>query len=147
WMVDADDAWSPDAVATLVAAAVAEKAEIVCAGAVYVQPGSKDRPAGRSGPVHSVTGGDAFRRFLRGEVTGHLWNKLFARDLFGHIEFTDIRQHSDQAMVAQLLLRAGRVTIIPDVVYRYQLRAGSIIRSGSRRADSLRTLASVVGEA
>ncbi len=91
-----------------------------------------------------MTGPDALSRLLVGSITGHLWNKLFRRDLLGRITFTRIRQHSDQAMVAQALVEADRVAILPRSVYTYRLREGSIIRSGSRRADSLRELGVVI---
>ena len=46
---------------------------------------------------------------LDGDLTGHLWNKLFRRELTREIEFTPARVHSDLAMVAQLFAAADRV--------------------------------------
>ena len=94
----------------------------------------------------TLTGDKALRELLIGNLTGHLWNKLFRRALLGRIEFTRIRQHSDQAMVAQAFVEARTVAILHQNVYTYRLRGGSIIRSGSRRADSLRTLGEVVAQ-
>lgn len=144
WFVDADDDWPLDAAAALAAAAVDQDADVVCAGATVQAEGRPDRPVG-SLPAKPLLGGrEALRELLVGGITGHLWNKLFRRDLLGRITFTRIRQHSDQAMVAQALVEADRVAILPRSVYTYRLREGSIIRSGSKRADSLRQLGDVI---
>ncbi len=119
-------------------------ADVVCAGATVHADGRSDRPVGSLPDQDLLTGAAALRGLLVGDITGHLWNKLFRRDLLGRITFTRIRQHSDQAMVAQALVEADRVAILRRSVYTYRLRAGSIIRSGSKRADSLRELAAVV---
>ena len=49
-------------------------------------------------------------------------------------------------MVAQAFVEARTVAILHQDVYTYRLRGGSIIRSGSRRADSLRGLGEVVAQ-
>ena len=144
WFVDADDEWPSDAAATLLAAAETWEADIVCAAATVVAPGRDDKPVGSLPEGPSSSGPEAFRHLLTGRLTGHLWNKLFRRTLLERIDFTRIRQHSDQAMVAQALSQAGVVAYTHREVYRYLLRSGSIIRSGSQRADSLRSVGLVV---
>ncbi|WP_181026370.1 glycosyltransferase family 2 protein [Rathayibacter tritici] len=143
WLVDADDEWPETAVEVLLAAGESGRADVVVAQAVTVD-GTGSTPVGSlRGPL-ALSGRGAFTALLVGEVTGHLWNKLFRRELFNSIDFTRIRQHSDQAQVAQLLAAADEVVVIPDSVYEYRLRSGSIIRSGSQRADSLAGLAAVI---
>ncbi|MDR6904773.1 glycosyltransferase involved in cell wall biosynthesis [Agromyces sp. 3263] len=144
WFVDADDDWPADALATLVAAARRHRADVVCAGAEYLLVDGTRKPVGALGAPRELGARSAFLGFLRGDLTGHLWNKLFRRDLLGTIDFTRSRQHSDQAMVAQAIAHAGVVALIDVDVYTYKLRQGSIIRSGSRRAESLATVSSVV---
>ncbi|MFH8252103.1 glycosyltransferase family 2 protein [Microbacterium sp. B2969] len=144
WFVDADDDWPEDAAHELLGAALAVDADIVCAGATVVSEGQPARPVGDLPEDDVITGAAALDSLLVGGITGHLWNKLFRRSLLSRIEFTRIRQHSDQAMVAQALVEAQRVAILRRSVYVYKLRAGSIIRSGSRRADSLRELGEVM---
>ncbi|MDY0910382.1 glycosyltransferase family 2 protein [Microbacterium sp. CFBP9034] len=145
WFVDADDEWAPDAARAMLTAAIEHDADVVCAKATVVAEQRGPKPVGALPAVATTSGAAAFRMLLTGELTGHLWNKLFRRDLLDRIEFTPIRQHSDQAMVAQALSRATTVAYLPKEVYTYRLRTGSIIRSGARRADSLRTLGTVVG--
>ena len=136
WFIDCDDDWSDSALEKLVAAARSTTADVVVCGAEYVYPGHR-RPLPEPADTTPITGAAAFRLLLDGDLTGHLWNKLFRRDLTREIEFTPARVHSDLAMVAQLLAAADRVAFISDVLYSYLVRGGSIIRSGSRRAESL----------
>ncbi|PJJ71856.1 glycosyltransferase involved in cell wall biosynthesis [Diaminobutyricimonas aerilata] len=149
WFVDADDRWADDAVATLLGEARRSGADVVVAGAHYVFPdGKDDKPVGSPRLNGPLTAEAAFRAFLRGELTGHLWNKLFRRERALDIIYTRARVHSDQAMVAQLLASAVRgVSVIPDLVYSYLLREGSIIRSGTRRAESLVLVGDAVRDA
>ncbi|KQX05681.1 MULTISPECIES: glycosyltransferase family 2 protein [unclassified Leifsonia] len=145
WFVDADDEWTTDAAETMLAAADGFAADVVCAGAEYLSVDGSRRPV-PSLPPGSVDGATAFRAMLVGRVSGHLWNKLFARTLFPAITFTRSRVHSDQAMVAQLLVAAETVVGIRDAVYTYRLRSGSIIRSNTQRARSLEQVGAVVHE-
>ncbi|MFC9918992.1 glycosyltransferase family 2 protein [Agromyces binzhouensis] len=146
WFVDADDDWDAGALRRMVGTARATGADLVCAAAEYVSEDGSRRAVGSAGPPRTMSGGEAFGLLLNGAITGHLWNKLFRRSPLERISFTRARQHSDQAMVAQLLADARTVAVIDDVVYRYHLRSGSIIRSGSRRAESLKTVRVVVTE-
>ncbi|WP_158253318.1 glycosyltransferase [Cryobacterium sp. N19] len=136
WFVDCDDDWAPSALEKLVAAARSTGADVIVCGAEYVYPGQR-RPLAAPLLNGPITGAEAFGMLLDGEISGHLWNKLFRRELTREIEFTPARVHSDLAMVAQLLAAADRVAVIRDVLYSYVVRGGSIIRSGSRRAESL----------
>ncbi|AZZ56355.1 glycosyltransferase family 2 protein [Rathayibacter iranicus] len=141
WLVDADDEWPETAVEVMLAAGT--RADVVVAQANTVETSGSTPVGSLRGPL-ALSGRGAFTALLVGELTGHLWNKLFRRELFAGIDFTRIRQHSDQAQVAQLLAAADEVVVIPDVVYEYHLRSGSIIRSGAKRADSLAALAAVI---
>ncbi|HEX5858452.1 MAG TPA: glycosyltransferase [Microbacterium sp.] len=136
WFVDADDAWPDDALHTLVRLAQDTGADVAVAGAEFVyQDGARRAlPAPRSEPV---SGHEAFRMLLRGELTGHLWNKLFRRSVMRQASFAPARVQSDLVMVADALSHAGRVAFAPATVYEYRLRSGSIITSTSKRAESL----------
>jgi glycosyltransferase involved in cell wall biosynthesis len=144
WFVDADDQWSDDAVQVMLSAATSSAADVVVAGAEYVFTNGSVKPVGAVLPSEPMSGESAFRLFLTGDVTGHLWNKLFRGSLARSIRFTPAQVHSDQAMVAQLIAGATSVVAIEAVVYRYVLRAGSIIRSGTPRLESLQLVAAAV---
>ena len=145
WFVDSDDDWPPDAAATLLAAAEGTPGtDVVVAQARYVfstarPPRPVSAPTGAAAP-----GRDAFRWLLTGQVTGHLWNKLFRRELLLRVPFTRARVQSDLALVAQALAAAGTVAFCGDHVYDYRVRSGSIITSRPRRAESLALIADAV---
>ncbi|HWI31652.1 MAG TPA: glycosyltransferase family 2 protein [Microbacterium sp.] len=136
WFVDADDTWPDDALVILADLARESRADVVVAGAEFVYQDGGRRPiaAPQSAPV---TGPEAFGMLLRGELTGHLWNKLFRRSVMQQCSFAPARVQSDLIMVADALSHADRVVFSPSSVYEYRLRPGSIITSTSKRAESL----------
>ena len=136
WFVDSDDEGRDDALERLYGAAVATRADVVVAGAEFVYASGERRPlpAPTGDPV---SGRDAFRLLLTGGITGHLWNKLFSRAVMSSFEYVPARVHSDLAMVAGGLARAGKVSFIPESVYEYHIRSGSIITTRTSRAQSL----------
>ncbi|WP_249523068.1 glycosyltransferase family 2 protein [Modestobacter marinus] len=145
WFVDSDDGWLPDAAARLLAAAeAAPDTDVVVAGAraTFESGKAPTRTDPPSGPP--VPGREAFRLFLTGRITGHLWNKLFRRELLRTIDFTPARVQSDLAMVAQAVAGARRVAFLPVAVYEYRVRSASIITTRSRRAESLELIAAAV---
>ncbi|MBB3676983.1 glycosyltransferase family 2 protein [Modestobacter versicolor] len=145
WFVDSDDAWPSDAAARLVAAAAQGADTDVVVAAADVTHASGRAPSRHLAPSSPpVDGREAFRLLLTGDVTGHLWNKLFRRELLLGIEFTPARVQSDLAMTAQSLAAARRVAFLPETVYEYRIRSSSIITSRSRRAESLELIAGVV---
>lgn len=136
WFVDADDSWSIDALRTLERLATEREADVVVAAAHLVTRGGSRRVI--APPVSPpVAGRTAFRMLLRGELTGHLWNKLFRRDVLLRATFTPARVQSDLALVADVLGRSTTVAFTGVPVYEYLLRDGSIITSVARRAESL----------
>ncbi len=143
WFIDADDGWPNDALAHLVAAAQRTDADVVVAGADFVyQDASRRALRAPEGPP--VRGDEAFGLLLRGRITGHLWNKLFRREVMREVSFAPARVQSDLIMVADALARARTVAFIPRSVYEYRLRSGSIITSTSQRAESLAVIDAAV---
>jgi glycosyltransferase involved in cell wall biosynthesis len=147
WFVDVDDRQSTDAAARLVEAARRTGADVVTCGAEFVYLDGHTRALGAPDLPVPVSGEAAFRMLLAGDITGHLWNKLFRRELAEGIDFTSARVHSDLAMVAQLIAAAPQVAAIPDRLYSYIQRPGSILHSGSRRMDSLTLVSQAVERA
>ncbi|PWJ48634.1 Glycosyltransferase involved in cell wall bisynthesis [Quadrisphaera granulorum] len=136
WFVDSDDAWEPGAACALLQAARAERADVVVAGAVfrYADGTSRDLAA----PISvAVDGRTALEMGLTGRITGHLWNKLFRREVMASVPAVPSRTQSDLPYVLGALARASRVTFLDRKVYEYRLRPGSIITSTRQRADCL----------
>ncbi len=148
WFVDSDDSWDPGSAKALLAASGGARTDVVVAAAHLVPAsGGGGRRIGPQVPG-TLTGRDALVALLEGTLTGHLWNKLFRRDLLLGATFTPARTQSDLALVAQALASAREVALSDAVVYTYRKRPGSIITSAGRRAESLELVeAAVVGAA
>ncbi|MEU1971729.1 glycosyltransferase [Microbacterium sp. NPDC019599] len=146
WFVDADDAWPETALEQLVARARQGDLDVTVAGATFVYGGGASTRPLRAPASPDVDGRDAFQMLLTGGITGHLWNKLFRRELMARCTFAPARVQSDLIMVADALSRAGRVGFLDRSVYDYRLRSGSIITSNSRRAESLAIIDAAVAE-
>ncbi|UZN04120.1 glycosyltransferase family 2 protein [Cellulomonas sp. S1-8] len=142
WLVDADDHVAPDAAPALLAAARAADADVVLARARFVHADATTRAVPSPVPG-TLRGTDVLRALLRGEASGHLWNKLLRRDLLRPDDFVPAPVHSDLALTAAALGRARTAVSIDAHVYDYRLRSGSIISTLRSRAESLR----IVGDA
>lgn len=141
WFVDADDAWPRDAVASLLA--ISEGTDIVVGAAQYVYDAKSPRPL--PAPQNGKNSGrDAFAALLDGEITGHLWNKLFRRELLQKVSFRASRVHSDLSVVAEAAASCNSIAVTSKCVYSYQIRSGSVVTSNTRRAASLKTVSDVV---
>lgn len=145
WLVDADDSWPRQAVESLVARAQADRSEIVVCDAEYLYDnGARVVALGVPAVDTPLVGHEAFHELLEGRIKGHLWNKLFAATLFDELVYPRIRVHSDLAMTAQLIARARRVSVLPETLYGYNVRPGSLITSGGRRDDELAKVDEIV---
>ncbi|TNM61074.1 glycosyltransferase [Streptomyces sp. NP160] len=151
WFVDSDDDWPDDAAATLLDTARSCDADVVVAAAVQDASGTgASRAARRLSPPQeggSVSGERALRWALTGRITGHLWNKLFRRELLLAVEVVPATTQSDLPTVLGALARAQRVAFTGAVVYEYRLRPGSVITSARRRAASLALIGPAVERA
>ncbi|WP_136518545.1 glycosyltransferase family 2 protein [Cellulomonas telluris] len=146
WLVDADDVVPPDAAATLLAAARSAGADVVVGRADVVRTGGTRRPV--PVPAPGRLDGDApLRALLRGEITGHLWNKLFRREVLAPGPFVPARVHSDLALVAGALARARSAVCVPELVYEYRIRPGSVVTTPRSRAESLDVVGAAVSAA
>ena len=137
WFVDADDSWKPGTATILFRDARDSQVDVVICGAQYVYGNGSKRTLHPRKLQGEMTGAEAFAALLSGEVKGHLWNKLFSKDLFIGLDYTSARVHSDLAMVGQLLAAAHRVSVVDEILYSYEIRSGSIITSSKARTDSL----------
>ena len=86
WLVDGDDQWNPDALRLLCEAANKTKSDMVIAQATRIIAGSLRTSRVPAPRVHGdLRPDDIVAHYLRGDIQGQLWNKLFARHLLcGH---------------------------------------------------------------
>ena len=62
-----------------------------------------------------------------GRMKNLLWDRLFHRTLFDNIPFPEGRTYEDIAVMHWLFLRAQKVVCLPERLYHYRQREGSIV--------------------
>jgi glycosyltransferase involved in cell wall biosynthesis len=139
WFTDCDDRWAPDILEVLVTEATRNGADVVLCDALATRVDKDDRtsviPGGHGPPVRDAQ--DAVRQLLRGEIQGHLWNKLFSRELAAQAPFPRTRAFSDLGAMGHLLARSHKVVRVDRALYTYVIRRGSILNSKSSRPRDL----------
>lgn len=147
--VDADDLLEPDFLAVLVNAAEQERADVVCAG--YRQ-WEEDRGGGRSGektvtltPERTALPGEPEKRIqmlLNGRESDATklpdpvpWGRIIRRDfLASHaIAFPPLPRFEDTIFNLPLLLEAGKIVLLPDVLYGHRLQPDSITHQSNEQ--------------
>lgn len=123
--VDSDDWISRYMIERLLTAAVQANAEIAVCGFFQVEedaivPDSMDRP------VEILTAEQALEKLICCEIQDYAWNKLYARKLFSQVRYPVGRNYEDMFTTYRLFLSSSQVVRIPDILYYYRIRSGSI---------------------
>ncbi|WP_429913186.1 glycosyltransferase family 2 protein [Gordonia alkanivorans] len=140
WFADIDDSWDADVLIALSGVAEAEHADIVVCNAVKVTDDGIETGIICDAPHRATcTGEQAFSKLLNGCLQGHLWNKLFRRELLGEDPFPPLRAHSDLGGLLHLMRGNQRIAFLPRILYTYRQNPGSILNSGSYPFDGLVT--------
>lgn len=147
WLTDADDQWDPLIVTAMLERAEATGADLVTCDAVKITPDGGVVGIISDGQMDGIHGGEeAFLQLLNGSLQGHLWNKLFRRELLGVAPFPPLTAHSDLAAMLHVIPRAQRVAAVGRVLYRYVQNPGSILNSKSFDPANLRTCLAIATE-
>lgn len=85
-----------------------------------------------------LSGKEAVRALLHGQMLTFLWNKLWRRQLFDQIRFPEGRIYEDTAVVYKIMALVDCVATIDTSAYHYSFRENSIchITSMTNLADS-----------
>lgn len=130
WMVDVDDRWPVRALRSLHDAAHVRDADVVIAQAQrLIMASGEVVPVSAPPPGAEFDRQEALAAVLRGEIRGHLWNKLFRRSVVGESPFPRLRSKSDYFAVIDIATRSELLVTIADSVYEYVYQAGSISNS------------------
>lgn len=139
WFADSDDAWCPSILKVLLARAQESGVDIVACNAQKVDAATgTELGLIEDAPIRErINSTEAMRRLLNGRMQGHLWNKLFRRGVLGVDPFPATRAHSDLGGILQILSRADGVAMVPETLYTYRIRSGSILNASAYRWDDL----------
>lgn len=144
WFVDDDDHWVPEA-PRILADSLVQGYDIIAFRARYRdRPGSEGRIVDGVNQSRVVTGAEARRMMLSGQLHGFLWSKVFSRRVLGDQPFPDMSSQSDVVGVARALARSRQVRLRPEELYTYINRPGSITRHSAQRLANLHRASELV---
>lgn len=69
----------------------------------------------------------------------------YRRDVLGNVRFEGLTVGEDTLFLARFFDRAGRLGVIPDVLYGYRLRVGSAMESSLSKSKVLDKMKSIMG--
>ena len=139
--LDADDAFRPEMIKEMLAAAQQSRADLVaCSHALYWTDGRLDE-AGRQGipegngfryeREESLTSREARRRLLDGRFSCQAWNKLYKRELWDVLRFPEGHVYEDNRVMFDILEACESVYTLPSVCVLHRKRKGSITTTAS----------------
>lgn len=125
--VDSDDWVEPEMFETMVRGLQETEADISVCGRWDEYKNRRTR-RGWETPQTILDREQALGELLRNDkLQNHCWDKLFRAALWEGIVFPEGRTFEDIAVMHQLFLRAKRVVCLPNALYHYLQRPGSII--------------------
>lgn len=132
--IDSDDTVAPDYLEKLYNAITAADADIAVCGVEDVnEDGSSAVPLLLTQPdAGCFTGQELLDAFYapNGQAYTVAWNKLYKADLWKNLRYPLGKIHEDDAVAHRLYLDCKKVVCLPDVLYFYRMRQGSICRTG-----------------
>lgn len=122
--LDSDDAFKPDFLANMHAAASSEVDVVACAHDV-VSPDGEQRYRLR-GETGTISGYEAMLRLLRDETTPYAWDKIFRRSAVQGLEFPLVNRVEDAGYAVAVYQRARQVRLIEESLVLYSVNPQSI---------------------
>ena len=121
--VDSDDWIEPDMFVRLLTAIEDNNADIAVCGRVMEYPDKKAIISPQAGTMNREA---AVKALALLKIRNPAWDKLWKRDCFESIRFPKGRVYEDIATTYRIFLQIDRVVCIPDALYHYRFREGSI---------------------
>lgn len=137
--VDSDDVVCPSYLQKLYDACEKHDAYMaVCAVEDVAEDGSSFDPPRCTDPSETgvFCGKDLLNRFYAPNGTYYTvaWNKLYRADIWKLLHYPEGRLHEDDFVAHRLFWRCDKVVCLPDKLYHYRLRSGSICRTSIKPA-------------
>lgn len=126
--VDSDDFLEPGAYEKLLSCAQRHEADLVCAGRSDLIGGIGDKTLGLCPEKEENITGPEFvaRMFTWQGVDSAAWDKLYKRSLFDGLRYPEGKICEDVPVTYRVALKANKVALLPEPVYVYYHRPGSI---------------------
>lgn len=135
--VDSDDILRPTYLQTLYDACEANDAYMaICAVEDVAEDGTSLDPPSYTDPteVGTFCGKDLLNCFYAPNGTYYTvaWNKLYRAEVWKLLHYPEGRLHEDDFVAHRLFWRCDKVVCLPDKLYCYRLRGGSICRTATK---------------
>lgn len=129
YFLDSDDAISAVTLNHLWTACIRTKADVAFGD--FIRFSEEEIPGERrTFTVQPVETKEMIRRMLLNQGVGHqAWGKLYRRSLWENLRFPDAFVAEDQAVIYDVVLKAGRAAAVTDAMYYYRVREGSLINT------------------
>lgn len=124
--VDSDDWVHPRYVEAMMDAQANSHARMVICQ--WIPCSGEQDPSASVGKIEIIDRDEAIPRMLKGEWVS-AWAKLYHRSLFEDLRFPVGKYNEDYAILIYLFERCDVICLIPDVLYYYFKREGSITHS------------------
>ena len=126
--VDSDDFLEPEAYEKLLSCAQRHQANLVCAGRFDLDGATGNREKGLCPEKEEALSGPDFvaRMFTWQGIDSAAWDKLYARSLFDGLRYPEGKICEDVPVNYRAALKANTVALLPEPIYNYYHRPGSI---------------------
>ena len=136
--VDGDDVVAPCFVSALVQAMLVTGADVASCGFQTLAPGARPTWPSRASRVRVVGQPLALTDTMYDREPGaRAWAKMARRELWAAHPFPDRLLYEDLAVVPGLIADANKVAVIPEALYGFAVRPGSITRMAVRSKNVL----------
>lgn len=137
--VDSDDWVAPEYLERLLEGLTGSGADICDCSILRTDSSESIVPSEKAAPTVYTTEAALTELIRDGEFHQHVWNKLYRRTVIGDIRFPKGKLNEDEFWTYQVFSNASRIAKLPEVLYYYFQRPGSIMGAGFnlRRLDAL----------
>ena len=135
--LDSDDVYEPETIRLLVEKLQMNGADICICGYrhFYIQSDntktSTDTFSFNS--EKQITSREALAELAQNTINPAVWNKIYRRELWDGIRFSESVFFEDICVMCKLLERARTIQLIEDVLIRYRIRPDSITHMGTQK--------------
>ena len=121
--VDGDDYISKSMYERLICSCISSKSDIACCG--FYDQYTSICAEGACPQLNQVFRGEEVYRHSSA-ATASVGPKVFRRELWSNVRFPEGRLHEDDAVIYRLFISCERVRLLPERLYFYRHRSGSI---------------------
>lgn len=130
--IDGDDYVNPKMIETLCSLIIENNADLVMCNYIHVNENGEKVGISelRITQPQIVSSDWMLERISRGWTFGAIiWNKMYRSKLFRELRYPSFNNGEDEYISHRVMAQAEKAVIIPDVLYYYTLRQGSLTKS------------------